>query len=91
VYVTVLDGETAVLNCSAKGDQVKYVWFTKPNRELVQDTIEDRIQILPNGPLVFHIVRKEDEGYYQCSVKVDDAKVTKTTNTHWAYLRVEGT
>jgi len=79
-----------VLNCSAKGDQVKYVWFTKPNRELVRDAIDDRIEILETGPLVFNTVRKEDEGYYQCSVKVDDSKVTKTTNTHWAYLRVQG-
>lgn len=88
--LTVLEGDQAVLNCSAKAESasIKFVWFTKPNREIVQDG--DRVEILEDGPLVFHTLKKEDEGFYQCSVKVEDSKMTKTTNTHWAYLRVHG-
>lgn len=88
--ITVLQGDRAVLNCSAEGESVKFVWHTKPNREVVQDGKEDRIMIMENGPLVFDTVKKEDEGFYQCSVEFQDSKMIKTTNTHWAFLRVQG-
>lgn len=87
--VTVVEGSHAILNCSANiGLAHRLVWYTKPNREVVSD---DRIDLLPDGPLVFNVVRKEDEGFYQCSVKLNDTNSSKSKNTHWAYLKVHGT
>ncbi|CAL8077742.1 unnamed protein product [Orchesella dallaii] len=84
---TVVDGERAILNCSARfGAEHRIVWSVKPNREIVPD---DRLEILPDGPLLFNSVRKEDEGFYQCSVKLNDTNNSKAKNTHWAYLKVQ--
>lgn len=86
--VTVVEGEKALLNCSAKISSThKLVWFAKPSREIYPD---DRIEVLPDGPLVFHEVQKKDEGFYQCSVKLNDTTSSKSTNTHWAFLKVHG-
>lgn len=87
--VTVLEGESALLNCSANlGPPHRLVWSMKPNKEVIPD---DRVEILPSGPLVFNTVRKTDEGYYQCSVKLNDTNNnSKSKNTHWAYLKVHG-
>lgn len=89
--LTVVQGSKAVLNCSVNEDiQAKLVWTMKNSGEIIPSDKDDHIEILPDGPLVFHNVRKEDQGFYQCSVKVNDTKASKTTNTHWAYLEVQG-
>ncbi|CAG7835412.1 unnamed protein product [Allacma fusca] len=86
--VTAVLGDRAVLNCSANNGDNALTWFQKPNREVIPTEPDDHFEVLPDGPLVFHSVRKADEGFYQCSVKSNNSKITKTTNTHWAYLRV---
>lgn len=86
--ITVVEGDSAVFNCSAKlGSPHRLVWFSKPNKEIISD---DRIEVLPGGPLVFNNVHKDDEGFYQCSVKLNDTNNSKSKNTHWAYLKVHG-
>ena len=83
--ITAMVGDRVVLNCSGQG---QLSWYQKPNREVIPQLDDDHFEILPEGPLLFHSVRKEDEGFYQCSVKSNDSKVMR--NTHWAYLRVLG-
>lgn len=65
-------------------------WLYKPGREVKPDPDDKRIEILPEGSLVFHITSKEDEGFYQCSVKTSGSNLVKPTNSHWAYLKVLG-
>lgn len=86
--VTVVEGERALLNCSAKlTSSHKLVWVAKPNRIIIPD---ERVEIYPNGPLVFSGVQKDDEGFYQCSVTSNDTSNSIAKNTHWAYLKVHG-
>jgi len=82
--VSVTEGDRAVLNCSATTG-ARLTWFQRPTREVV--TNKDK-HITEEGALIFDMVRKEDEGSYQCQAKVNDSTVSH--NTHWAYLRVFG-
>jgi len=86
--VTVTEGDGAILNCSVAPTELdaRLSWVQRPNREVVTDPAK-HVKITEDGSLVFDMVEKEQEGFYQCQAKVNDSRVS---HTHWAYVRVDG-
>lgn len=81
------EGDRALLNCSvAPADLVILGWIQRPNREVVTDQGK-HVKLNEDGSLVFDMIQKEQEGFYQCQAKINDSRVS---HTHWAYVKVNG-
>ncbi|KAL0185092.1 hypothetical protein M9458_020788 [Cirrhinus mrigala] len=61
-------GETAVLNCSAKGEPTPTITWTSPAHRAIVP-VSDKYQIANDGTLHIHKIQRFDVGNYTCSAR----------------------
>ncbi|XP_073701959.1 matrix-remodeling-associated protein 5 [Garra rufa] len=61
-------GETAALNCSAKGEPTPTITWTSPAHRIIVP-VSDKYQIANDGTLHIHKIQRFDVGNYTCSAR----------------------